>query len=228
MQNLDSYRHKGLRKHLVNKLRGDGIKNEAVLEAIGKIPRHLFFGRDSIFFETHAYEDKAFPIGAGQTISQPYTVAFQSELLDIQPGDKVLEIGTGSGYQAVVLALLGAKVYTIERHEILHDRTKTFLLTKMIEFFPELETISFHYGDGFEGLPEIAPFDKIIITAAIPEQPKQLYPQLCVGGKIVMPFGEERNSTMVRITKHDEDQYEPESFEKCAFVPMLKGVVNHT
>lgn len=228
MQSVDSYRHQGLRKLLVQKLREDGIKNEEVLAAIGKVPRHLFFGNDSIFYETHAYEDKAFPIGEGQTISQPYTVAYQSELLQIVPGEKILEIGTGSGYQAVVLALLGAKVFTIERHQVLHDRTKHFLLTKMLEFFPVLEQIKFFYGDGFEGAPRQAPFHKIIITAAVPELPKKLLQQLCVGGKIVLPFGTERDCTMVRITKHAEGQYEDEVFEKCAFVPMLKGKVSNT
>ncbi len=247
MQQVDTYRHQGLRKELLVKLRAKGIVDENVLAAIGRIPRHLFFGNDSIFFETKAYEDIAFPIGEGQTISQPYTVARQSELLDIKPGDKVLEIGTGSGFQATVLMLLKAKVYTIERHKILHDRTSKFLLDmkellmermkteKTVSTEPERRTwkntpeywnIKCYFGDGFEGLPMQAPFDKIIITAAVPESPKKLLAQLAVGGKIVMPFGAEHDCDMLRITKHAENQYETERFEKFAFVPMLKGKVS--
>jgi protein-L-isoaspartate(D-aspartate) O-methyltransferase len=247
MQQVDTYRHKGLRKELVAKLRAKGITDENVLAAIERIPRHLFFGNDSIFFETKAYEDIAFPIGEGQTISQPYTVARQSELLQIKPGDKVLEIGTGSGFQATVLMLLKAKVYTIERHKILHDRTSKFLLgmkellmermktDKVASTEPEKRTwknvpeywgIKCFFGDGFEGLPMQAPFDKIIITAAVPELPKKLLSQLAVGGMIVLPFGSEHDCIMLRITKHGVDQYETEQFEKFAFVPMLKGKVS--
>lgn len=247
MQQVDTYRHQGLRKELVAKLRAKGIVDENVLAAIGRIPRHLFFGNDSIFFETKAYEDIAFPIGEGQTISQPYTVARQSELLEIKPGDKVLEIGTGSGFQATVLMLLKAKVYTIERHKILHDRTSKFLLEMKEHLMerlkadkvasseperrhwkntPEYWNIKCYFGDGFEGLPMQAPFDKIIITAAVPESPKKLLAQLAVGGKIVMPFGAEHDCDMLRITKHAQDQYETERFEKFAFVPMLKGKVS--
>jgi protein-L-isoaspartate(D-aspartate) O-methyltransferase len=219
MHQTDTYRHKGLRKELAAKLKEKGITDLNVLKAIEAIPRHLYFGSDSIFFETHAYEDKAFPIGEGQTISQPYTVAYQSQLLQISPKEKVLEIGTGSGYQAAVLAELGAKVFSIERHRKLFERTKGILerlgYTSVKTFF----------GDGFEGLPTYAPFDKIIITAAVPEMPKKLLQQLAVGGKIVLPFGEEQNCDMVRITKQAEGQYTEEVFGKFAFVPMLKGKV---
>ncbi|MFN8286698.1 MAG: protein-L-isoaspartate(D-aspartate) O-methyltransferase [Chitinophagales bacterium] len=218
-QRQDTYRHKGLRKELANTLKNKGIKDSNVLRAIESVARHLFFGQDSIFFETHAYEDKAFPIGEGQTISQPYTVAYQSELLQIQPKQKVLEIGTGSGYQAAVLAELGAKVYTIERHKKLYERTR-----------PLLESMGYtavkcFFGDGFEGLPTFAPYDKIIITAAIPELPKKLLTQLAVEGTLVMPFGTETDCDMIRITKHGQGQYTEEVFGKFAFVPMLKGKV---
>lgn len=239
----DSYRHKGLRKELVSLL-AKRITDDEVLRAIGKIPRHLFFGQDTIFFESHAYQDKAFQIGEGQTISQPYTVARQSELLQIKPNDKVLEIGTGSGYQATVLMLLKARVYTIERHKILYDRTSRFIplikdfllnggeektdVTAWRTWKTETEywPVKCFFGDGFEGLPMHAPFDKIIITAAVPELPKKLLAQLSVGGTMVLPFGTESNCDMLRITKHGEDQYETEQFEKFAFVPMLKGKVS--
>jgi protein-L-isoaspartate(D-aspartate) O-methyltransferase len=247
MLKTDTYRHKGLRKELVAQLRQKGITDENVLAAIERIPRHMFFGNDSIFHETKAYEDIAFPIGEGQTISQPYTVARQSELLQIQPGEKVLEIGTGSGYQATVLMLLKAKVYSIERHKILYERTsqllpfiKEFLtgqtsgatsIQKQIPVMrswknePEYWNVKCFFGDGFEGQPMHAPFDKIIITAAVPELPRKLLAQLSVGGKIVLPFGTQDNCDMLRITKHGDNQYETEQFEKFAFVPMLKGKV---
>ncbi|MDB5280934.1 MAG: protein-L-isoaspartate O-methyltransferase [Bacteroidota bacterium] len=219
MNQLDTYRHKGLRKELAVKLRDKGIADQNVLNAIETVPRHLFFGNDTIFFETHAYEDKAFQIGEGQTISQPYTVARQSELLEISPREKILEIGTGSGYQAAVLAVLGARVFSIERHRKLFERTK-----------PLLEQLGYShikcfFGDGFEGAPSYAPYDKIIITAAVPELPKKLLQQLTIGGKMVLPFGSEANCDMVRITKHAEGQYSEEVFGKFAFVPMLKGRV---
>jgi len=260
MDSVDTYRHQGLRKQLVEGLRTDkyslnpdtkkqeisrhGIKDENVLKAMAEIPRHMLFDSgDTLFHVTQAYEDKAFPIGEGQTISQPYTVARQSELLDIKPGEKVLEIGTGSGYQALVLMLLKAKVYSIERHKILYERTSK-LLPKIKELVlsrrpateksaprswknePEYWNIKCFYGDGFEGLPTHAPFDKVIITAAVPELPKKLLHQLAIGGKMVLPFGSQHDCDMLRITKHGEDQYETERFEKFAFVPMLKGKVS--
>ncbi|HWB61951.1 MAG TPA: protein-L-isoaspartate(D-aspartate) O-methyltransferase [Chitinophagales bacterium] len=219
MNQLDTYRQKGLRKELVVKLRDKGIADKNVLNAVESVPRHLFFGNDTIFFESHAYEDKAFPIGEGQTISQPYTVARQSELLEISPKEKVLEIGTGSGYQAAVLASLGAKVYTIERHRKLYERTKT-LLEKL-----GYANVKCFFGDGFEGVPAFAPYDKIIITAAVPELPKKLLQQLAIGGKMVLPYGSEANCRMLRITKQGDDQYSTEEFGLFAFVPMLKGKV---
>ncbi len=215
----DTYRHKGLRKELVVKLRDKGITDINVLNAIESVPRHIFFGNDSIFFETQAYEDKAFPIGEGQTISQPFTVAYQSELLQINPKEKILEIGTGSGYQAAVLATMGAKIYSIERHRKLYERTKA-LLEQM-----GYANIKCFFGDGFEGVPAFAPYDKIIITAAVPELPKKLLQQLTIGGKMIIPFGTETNCKMVRITKQGEDQYSEEIFGNFAFVPMLKGKV---
>ncbi len=205
MNQIDTYRHKGLRKELALKLREKGVVDRDVLNAIETVPRHLFFGNDTIFFETQAYEDKAFQIGEGQTISQPYTVAKQSELLQVTPKEKILEIGTGSGYQAAVLATLGAKVFSIERHRKLYDKTKPLL--EQLGY----SNIKCFFGDGFEGVPSYAPFDKIIITAAVPELPKKLLQQLAIGGKIVLPFGTETNCDMIRITKHGEGQF-TESF----------------
>jgi protein-L-isoaspartate(D-aspartate) O-methyltransferase len=216
---VDTYRHKGLRKELAVKLRDKGITDRNVLTAVETVPRHLFFGKDTIFFESHAYEDKAFPIGEGQTISQPFTVAYQSELLQLSPKEKILEIGTGSGYQAAVLATIGVKVFTIERHRKLYERTKPLL--EQLGY----SNIKCFFGDGFEGLPSYAPFDKIIITASVNELPKKLLQQLPIGGKMVIPFGTETNCNMVRITKEGEDQYSDEVFGKFAFVPMLKGKV---
>ncbi len=219
MNQVDTYRHKGLRKELAVKLHDKGITDKNVLNSIEAVPRHLFFGNDTVFYETHAYEDKAFPIGEGQTISQPFTVAYQSELLQVQPKEKILEIGTGSGYQAAVLATLGAKIFTIERHKKLYERTK--------ELLQELgyANIKCFFGDGFEGMPSFAPYDKIIVTAAVPELPKKLLQQLAIGGKLVLPFGNEAACDMVRITKQAEGQYSEEVFGKFAFVPMLKGKV---
>lgn len=211
----DNYRHKGLRKQLVDLLRAKGIKDERVLLAINSLPRHYFL--DAAFMET-AYEDKAFQIGEGQTISQPYTVAYQTELLQLEKRDKVLEIGTGSGYQACVLSLMGARVYTIERQKKLHDKT-----TQLIQAL-NLPNIRQFYGDGFEGKPPYAPFDKILITAAAPEIPPKLLEQLRVGGIMVLPYGEGANQVMLRLTKVSEREIETEEFENFKFVPMLKGL----
>lgn len=210
----DTYRHKGLRKKLVDIVRSKGITDEAVLAAIDKIPRHFFL--DSAFDEV-AYEDRAFPIGEGQTISQPYTVAYQTQLLEIKKFDKVLEIGTGSAYQAVVLAELGAQVYTIERQKKLFDANKQFTLLK------KYLSVKFFYGDGFEGLPTYGPFDKVIITAAAPEVPPKLIEQLKPGGMMVIPLGAGDVQQMLRITKLENGSLKEEVFDRFSFVPMLEG-----
>lgn len=210
----DSYRHKGLRKKLVDGIRGKGITDETVLNALERIPRHFFL--DSAFDEK-AYEDKAFPIGEGQTISQPYTVAYQSQLLEVKKFEKVLEIGTGSAYQAVVLAEMGAQVYTIERQKKLFD------LNKLFGFLKKYPSIKFFYGDGYEGLPTFAPFDKILITAAAPEIPEKLIEQLKVGGMMVLPLGSGDVQQMMRITKLDTSVLKEEVFDHFSFVPMLGG-----
>ena len=211
----DSYIHKGLRRKLVELLKEKGIKNESVLSAIGKVPRHLFMDSS---FRHFAYQDKAFPIAENQTISQPYTVAFQSELLDIKPGDKVLEIGTGSGYQAAVLLEMGATVFTIERHKKLSMGAQQLL--PQIGYNPR-----FFFGDGFKGLPTYAPFQKIIVTAAAPEIPQALVNQLATGGKLVIPFGKSESQTMLEILRVNENNYEKYEHGQFAFVPMLKGKV---
>ena len=211
----DAYLHKGLRKQLVNLLKEKGITDTAVLDAIGSIPRHFFL--DSAF-DRIAYEDRAFPIAADQTISQPYTVAYQTQLLQIKPGDKVLEIGTGSMYQTTVLAQMGAKVFTIERQKQLFDQTTKYI------FKDQYPNIYFHFGDGFEGLPEFAPFDKILITAAAPSIPEKLWEQLKVGGKMVIPVDESDNTQrMLRLTKKKDGKEKRESFDEFSFVPMLEG-----
>lgn len=208
----DSYRHKGLRKKLVETLRAKGIIDERVLEAIGKVPRHLFL--DSSFLE-FAYQDKAFPIGSGQTISQPYTVAYQTALLKVSEGDKVLEIGTGSGYQSCILLELGAKVFSIERQKNLFEKTK--LLLPSIGYNPKL-----FYGDGYLGLPAFAPFDKVIITAATPNIPQNLVDQLKPGGILVAPVGPKDYQTMVTLRKISDTQVEREEHDRFRFVPMLE------
>jgi protein-L-isoaspartate(D-aspartate) O-methyltransferase len=210
----DSYRHKGLRKKLVDGIRAKGITDENVLNAIERIPRHFFL--DSAFDEK-AYEDKAFPIGEGQTISQPYTVAYQSQLLEIKKFEKVLEIGTGSAYQAVVLAEMGAQVHTIERQKKLFD------LNKQFGFLKKYPNIKFFYGDGYEGLPTYAPFDKILITAAAPEIPERLIEQLKPGGMMVLPLGSGEVQQMMRITKLQSGALKEEVFDHFSFVPMLGG-----
>ena len=207
----DTYLHKGKRRELIKTLRNKGIKSEAVLEAINSVPRHFFF--DSALL-SHAYEDKAFPIGEGQTISQPYTVAFQSELLDILPGEKVLEIGTGSGYQAGVLYCLGAKVHTIEFNKVLYDRTKRFL--------PKIGVKVKHYhGDGSLGISEQAPFDKIIVTAGAPVVPKTLLQQLDINGVMVIPVGNRKQQQMLKLTKQTNKKILKETFDHFSFVPLL-------
>lgn len=210
----DTYRHKGLRKKLVDTVRGKGITDENVLAAIDRIPRHFFL--DSAFDDV-AYEDRAFPIGEGQTISQPYTVAYQSQLLEIQKFEKILEIGTGSAYQATVLAEMGAQVYTIERQKKLFDSNKLFAYLK------KYPSIKFFYGDGYEGLPTYGPFDKIIITAAAPEIPPKLVEQLKPGGMMVIPLGAGDLQRMMRLTKLPNGSLKEEVFDHFSFVPMVEG-----
>lgn len=210
----DTYQHKGLRRQLVQLLREKGISDENVLTAINNIPRHFFL--DSAF-DKIAYEDRAFPIGEGQTISQPYTVAYQTQLLQVKPNEKVLEIGTGSVYQASVLAEMGARVFTIERQKKLYDKHKHFI------FRSRYPNIKFFYGDGFEGLPAYAPFDKVIITAAAPFIPPKLIEQMKIGGFMVIPVDENGSQRMLRITKLPDGSLKEESFDQFSFVPMLQG-----
>lgn len=208
----DSYLHKGLRKKLVDELRSLGISDEKVLDAINKVPRHFFL--DSAL-ERYAYENRAFPIAAGQTISHPFTVALQTQILDIKPYEKILEVGTGSAYQASVLSVLGGKVFSVERQHELFKEQSNFGYLKT---FPYLKRF---YGDGFEGLPSYAPFDKIIITAAAPHLPEKLINQLRIGGIMVVPLGNDEQQ-MVKITKQIEG-YTQEIVGKAYFVPMLAG-----
>ncbi|MDE3212388.1 MAG: protein-L-isoaspartate(D-aspartate) O-methyltransferase [Bacteroidota bacterium] len=210
----DTYRHKGMRKKLIDTLREKGITSADVLEAMNEIPRHFFL---DTALDHIAYEDRAFPIQAGQTISQPYTVAYQTQLLEVGSHEKILEIGTGSAYQASVLAQMGAVVFTIERQKKLFDLNKDFIFRRK---YPH---IKFFYGDGFEGLPTFAPFDKILITAAAPFIPPKLLEQLKPGGKMVLPLDQEENQKMIRITRHENGSYEEETFSNFSFVPMLKG-----
>lgn len=206
----DSYRHKGMRKQLIKEVVSKGIKDKRVLDAMRKLPRHFFF--DPIFVE-HAYEDKAFPIGEGQTISQPYTVAFQTELLEVKKGDKILEVGTGSGYQAAILILLGADVYTIEYNGKLYNKTRRFL--PKLGFKPH-----FYHGDGSKGLPEEAPFDGIIVTAGAPSLPQELVRQLKIGGKLIIPIGNGRTQVMHKLIKTEENKISKKSFTNFSFVPL--------
>lgn len=208
----DTAKHQGLRNQLVSLLQQKGITDKNVLDAISKIPRHLFLNSS---FEDYAYQDKAFPIGAGQTISQPYTVAFQSQLLEVKKDDKVLEIGTGSGYQTAVLYAMGAKVYSVERQNELFK--KTFVL------FPKLGIRPKHlsFGDGYKGLPLHAPFDSIIVTAGAPIIPKPLMAQLKIGGRLVIPLGEDVQ-IMTLLIRKNATQFEKHEFGEFRFVPLLE------
>ena len=207
----DSYKHKGMRNKLAETVEAKGIRDKLVLEAIKTVPRHLFM--DSGFVD-HAYQDKAFPIAAEQTISQPYTVAFQTELLQVKPGDKILEIGTGSGYQTAVLLHLKAKVYTIERQLVLYKKTKLFF--DKMGYRPK----KYVFGDGYKGLVDDAPFDGIIITAGAPNIPQKLMSQLAIGGKMVIPVGDDEQ-VMTLITRTSEREFEKQEFGSFRFVPML-------
>jgi len=210
---VDNYREQGARKRLVDELRKKGIEDERVLQAIGKVPRHIFF--DETFWN-QAYKDIAFPIGADQTISQPYTVAYQTELLHVNKGDKVLEIGTGCGYQTCILLELGAKVYTIERQPELYNRTIKVLPYK--GYKP-----NFFLGDGSKGIANHAPYDKIIVTAGAPTVPGELIKQLNIGGILVIPVGDERSQKMVTILKTAEDKHEEHVLDTFRFVPLVGG-----
>jgi len=212
----DTFLAKGKRKKLVEELRRKGITDEEVLRAINTVPRHDFM--DPAFLD-HAYTDKAFPISSGQTISQPYTVAVQTSLLKVKKRDKILEIGTGSGYQAAILAEMGAKVYTIERYRELYLKSQRILT--MLGY-----NADFFFGDGYEGKPQYGPFDGIIITAATSEVPAKLPPQLKIGGRLVVPLGNSTSQVMTLVVRTGEDSYEYSSHGSFAFVPMLKGTVN--
>lgn len=214
MNYKDTYQHKGLRQKLVRTLEDKGIQNKKVLAAINALPRHFFLEKA---FEEWAYQDKAFPIGNEQTISQPYTVAYQTELLEIKKRDKVMEIGTGSGYQAAILALLGARVYTIERQEALYNKTNALL--NLIE----VGNIRTYFRDGYKGLPEYAPFEKILVTAGATTIPDALPNQLKIGGYLVIPLGDDKTQRMLRITRISEKEFKTEEFDNFKFVPFLKG-----
>ena len=212
----DTFRHKGLRQILVDKIRKKGISDESVLNMINEIPRHLFLDNAFVQF---AYQDKPFPIGSGQTISQPYTVAFQTQLLELNPYEKVLEVGTGSGYQAAVLIGMEANVYTIERQKELFQKTK--------EFLPELGyNCNFYYGDGYKGLEQFAPFDKIIVTCGAPAIPEDLIKQLKGGGRMVAPIGKGDVQVMNLIEKISETETKITSQGEFSFVPMLNDKTN--
>ncbi len=198
---------------LINSLKSKGIENENVLSAMMNVPRHFFMAKG---FEERAYQDNAFPIAADQTISQPYTVAFQTSLLEPKKGDKILEVGTGSGYQAAVLLELGIKLFTIERQQVLFKSSQ--ILLKKLGYYPYS-----YYGDGYKGLPTYAPFDKILITAGAVAVPEGLLKQLKIGGIMVVPTGPRHSQDMLKIIKISENQYKPENHGKFVFVPMLKG-----
>lgn len=209
----DTFKHKGLRKKLVETIRAKGIRDTRLLEAIGRVPRHQFV---ESFLENRAYEDTALPIEAGQTISQPYTVAVQTELLKVQPGDKILEVGTGSGYQVAILLEMGAKVFSIERHRKLYVRTGKTL--NALGYYPKL-----FYGDGYKGLPTYGPFDKIVITAGAPEIPEALRKQLNPGGILVAPVGNTQHQEMIRLIKKAETDFIREVHGGFVFVPLRPG-----
>ncbi len=210
----DSFEAKGKRLRLVNELRNKGIEDEEVLRAMNAVPRHVFI--DDAFL-THAYVDKAFPISAGQTISQPYTVAFQTTLLKVKRRDKILEIGTGSGYQAAILAEMGAKVYTVERFRELHLKAQSIL--RELKY----NSVNFFYGDGHGGKPQYGPFDAILITAAAKEIPNLLLEQLKIGGRLVAPVGENNTQEMTMVEKVAADEYKYSTHGSFVFVPMLTG-----
>jgi protein-L-isoaspartate(D-aspartate) O-methyltransferase len=212
----DTFEAKGKRKKLVAELRQKGISDEEVLRAIDTVPRHLFM--DPAFL-IHAYVDKAFPITSGQTISQPYTVAVQTSLLRLKRRDKILEIGTGSGYQSAILAEMGARVYTIERYRDLYLKAQTIL--SRLGY-----TADFFYGDGYEGKPQYGPFDGIIITAAAPEIPQKLLQQLKTGGRLIVPLGNSDTQVMTVVERTGTDSFEYSEHGNFVFVPMLKGIVN--
>jgi len=207
----DSYKARGLRRKLVNIIKLKGIDNHKVLDAIGKVPRHFFF--DTAFIE-HAYQDKAFPIGEGQTISQPYTVAFQTQLLNPKIDDKVLEIGTGSGYQACVLMEMGVKLFSMEYNKILYDRTRKKLPT--MGYRP-----IFKHGDGSLGWPIHAPFNGILVTAGAPVVPNELKEQLAIGGKLIIPVGDNTIQKMLSITRLSENEFQTVEYDNFSFVPLL-------
>ena len=208
----DTYRHQGLRRALARELRRRGIHDERVLAALAAVPRHLFFDPA---FEAHAYQDKAFPIGEGQTISQPYTVAYQTQLLSVQPTDRVLEVGTGSGYQCAVLLRLTPDVHSIEFKEVLFARTRARLAAL------GAAGAALHCGDGSVGLPDHAPFDGILVTAGAPGLPPALLRQLRLGGRLVIPVGDSQTQRMVRVTREGPETYVREEFEDFRFVPLL-------
>ncbi len=209
----ESYRHKGLRKKLIEEIKAKGISDSRVLQAMERVPRHMFMDSS---FEKFAYKDQAFPIGCDQTISQPYTVAYQTELLEVERHDKVMEVGTGSGYQAAILLEMGAKVFTIERQRELFLKAQSFL--------PELGyNPHFFYGDGYEGLPSYAPFDRIIVTAGAYEIPEKLQEQLKVGGVMVVPVGDSSTQVMTKVERVSADDYKKTEHGHFVFVPLLKG-----
>jgi protein-L-isoaspartate(D-aspartate) O-methyltransferase len=212
----ESFEAKGMRKRLMEELRSKGINDEKVLEAMGRVPRHIFM--DDAFLR-HAYQDKAFPIAAGQTISQPYTVAVQTVLLNVRKRDKVLEIGTGSGYQAAILAEMGVKVYTIERQRELYRKAQALLSSMGYR-------VHFFLGDGYEGQPQYGPYDGIIITAATAEVPDKLLRQLRIGGRLVVPQGGRDTQVMTLYTRKGDDDYEITEHGYFVFVPMLRGIAN--